>query len=198
MPTSSTDTQRFERARAFIFDMLGREAAYHQHKEGAAYAGITLFAGVAGAAAVSSAWPPQWGKYTTFLAVIAASLLWFTVLRFLRFQLTRRRWAALRVAACERLLAAWVQTEPSAEALTTSPSTTRPPISLCDCVANHLWGTKDAVRAVDTVESVYPSALVNELLAQETRGTDALKHERLILLCGWALYVVLIIATMLR
>ena len=91
MVTPSTDAQRIERARAFVFDMLGREAAYHQHKEGAAYAGITLFAGLAGGGAVSSAWPPQWGQYSTILAVVAATLVWIAVLRFLRFQLTLNR-----------------------------------------------------------------------------------------------------------
>jgi hypothetical protein len=138
------------------------------------------------------------GRHTTILAVVAATLVWIAVLRFLRFQLTRRRWAALRVAACERLLAAWVQEQPSDEALAVSSPKARPPISLSDCLTNLLWGTKAAVRAVDTGESVYPSVLVNELLAQEQRGTDALKHERLILLCGWALYIVLIATALLR
>jgi hypothetical protein len=198
MPSPSRDTQQIEHARAFVFDMLDRTATYHQHKESAAYAGITLFAGIAGAAATSSSWPPHWAHHTQILAVSLATLLWIAVLVFLRFQLTRRRWAALRVAACERLLADWVQKEPSDKELATSTSNARPPIDCCSCVANSLWGSKKAVRAVNTEESVYPRALVDKLLAQEERGTDALKHERLILLSGWALYIVLVAATLLR
>jgi hypothetical protein len=51
---------------------------------------------------------------------------------------------------------------------------------------------------VVTDESVYPSALVKEWLAQEKRGTDALKHERLILACGWAFYLILVVTVLLR
>jgi hypothetical protein len=181
----------------FIEGMLSREAAYHQHKEGAAYAGITLFAGVAGTAAVSRAWPPEWGPYANVLAILAATLLWAAVLVFLRFQLTRRRWAAMRVAACERVLAAWLQQPPSDSALARRPGEYRSPVSSCDMVANVLWGKAEAVRAVDVSESVYPSALVEELLAQEKRPTGALQHERLILVSGWILYVILIAAALL-
>lgn len=198
MGTPSTDTGLIERARAFVFDMLGREAAYQQHKESAAYAGITLFAGIAGAGAVSGAWPPDWGRYTAPLAFGAATLLWAVVLTFLRFQLTRRRWAALRVAACERLLAAWIQEQPSDEALAVAPSALRPVTSVWARVANWIWGSKAAVRALDTKQSVYPMSLVNELLAQELRGTDALKHERLILLTGWTFYGILILTALIR
>lgn len=198
MPVPSADPKRIECASAFVFDMLNRAATYHQHKESAVYAGITLFAGVAGAGTISGTWPPDWGRYSVPLALGAVTLLWLVVLMFLRFQLTRRRWAALRVAACERLLAAWIQDQPSDEALAYSPSTSRPPPSLCDTVANWAWGCKAAVRAVDTAQSTYPSALVNELLDQERRGTDALIHERLILLTGWALYGILILTVLVR
>jgi len=198
VPNPSTNTERVERASGFVEAMLGREAAYHQHKEAAAYAGITLFAGIAGTAVVSKAWPPEWGTYTTTLAIGAATFLWVVILIFLRFQLTRRRWAALRVAACDRLLAAWLQVQPSDEALVLLPSAPRPPVSFCDKAANCIWGSKAAVRAVDTKESVYPGALVKELIAQEERGTNALKHERLILLTGWVFYIVLIVTALVR
>lgn len=196
MPTP----EQIANTRKFIEDMLSREAAYHQHKEGAAYAGITLFAGIAGTATVSGGWPPEWGPYSTVLAVLAATLVWIAVLRFLRFQLTRRRWAAMRVAACERLLAAWLQKIPSDDALVLREPKPedRQAISSCDIVENCLWGNAKAVRAVDLKEAVYPKALVEELLAQENRPTGALQHERLILLSGWALYIVLIAAALLR
>ena len=54
------------------------------------------------------------------------------------------------------------------------------------------------MHAVDTSESIYPSALVTAWVDQETRGTDALKHERLILVSGWVLYVVLVATAILR
>ncbi len=196
--TPSTDLERVERVRAWIQALLDRYAAYHQHKEGTAYAAITLFAGIAGTAAVGNAWPPAWGRYTTVLAISAATLLWGAVLTFLRFQLTRRRWAALRVAGCDRLLAVWLQKAPSDVGLAPATPTSRPPVPCPSLVANCLWGSKYAVHAVDTSESVYPSALVTAWVDQETRGTDALKHERLILVSGWVLYVVLVVTTIIR
>lgn len=198
MDTPSTDMERVERVQAWVQALLDRYAAYHQHKEGAAYAAITLFAGIAGAAAVSSAWPSDWGRYTTVLAILVATLLWTAVLTFLRFQLTRRRWAALRVAGCDRLLAAWLQKGPSDVGLAPGAPISRPPVTCPSLVANCLWGSKYAVHAVDTSESVYPSALVTAWVDQETRGTDALKHERLVLAAGWVLYAALVVTAIVR
>ena len=195
---STTQSERAKAAREFVQKLLDRYASYHQHKEGAAYAGVTLFAGAAGAAVVGNAWPPDWGRYTTPFAVIASTLLWAAVLTFLRFQLTRRRWAALRVAGCDRLLAAWLQRVPSDHELAPAPAEPRQPICGWSFLANCLWGSTAAVRAVATNESVYPRALVTIWLEQETRGTDALKHERLILICGWASYLALIISTLMK
>ena len=54
------------------------------------------------------------------------------------------------------------------------------------------------MQAVDTWEGVYPSALVTAWVDQETHGTDALKHERLILVSGLVLYVVLVVTAIFR
>jgi len=180
-----TDPEKTEKAWEFIQAMLTRYASYHQNKESMAYAGITLFGGITGASTLSASWPPKWGNHTILLAILACTFLWIIILTFLRFQLTRRRWAALRVAGCDRLLSAWLQSPPSDDDLGLMPPAPRP--SQCSCVkiVNCLWGSKEAVRTVNTKESVYPRALVNEWLAQEERGTDALKHERLVLLSGW-------------
>ncbi len=78
---TSTHSERAERTREFVQALLDRYASYHQHKEGAAYAGLTLFGGVAGAAALSDKWPPDWGRHTTMIAVIAVTLLWAAVPR---------------------------------------------------------------------------------------------------------------------
>jgi hypothetical protein len=45
---------------------------------------------------------------------------------------------------------------------------------------------------------VYPAALVQAWTKQEERGSDALKHERLILICGWAVFSILLAVTALR
>lgn len=198
MTIPSVNPERKENNRDFVQAMLVRYASYHQNKESMAYAGITLFGGITGASTLSTAWPPKWGSHTTVLAIVACTFLWFVILTFLRFQLTRRRWAALRVAGCDRLLSAWLQDPPSDDDLGLMPPMPRPSHCICVKLANCLWGSKAAVRAVDTKESVYPSALVKEWLTQEERGTDALKHERLVLLSGWAFYFILIFTVLLR
>jgi hypothetical protein len=106
----------------------------------------------------------------------------------------------MRVAACERLLAAWVQQLPSDAALAprVPKADDRGDIGTCDFIENCLWGKASAVRAVDLREAVYPEALVDALLMQEKRPTGALQHERLVLLSGWALYVALLVTTVLR
>jgi hypothetical protein len=48
---------------------------------------------------VSDKWPPaDWGGYKKTLAFSTLSLAWIAMLFYLRFQLRRRRWAALHMA----------------------------------------------------------------------------------------------------
>jgi hypothetical protein len=124
---ASPSDERAKQAREFVQALLTRYAAYHQHEE-AAYAGLTLFGGIAGAAAISSAWTPKWGEHSTVLAIAASVGLWWVVLAFLRFRLSRRRWAALRVAGCERLLASWLQAPPLVKELALADTRERPRI----------------------------------------------------------------------
>ena len=189
---------KFERAKFFIEGQISRNASYHQSKESMAYAGITLFGAIAVSATISNVWPPDWGNYTLPLTFLAFSLLWLAFLIFLRFQLTRRRWAALRVAGCERLLAAWIQGLPSDDDLNLDQIEKRKDPNIAVVFANFFWGSKDAVLAVKTHEAVYPKVLVKFWCDQEEKGTDALKHERLILICGWTFYAATIISTWLK
>lgn len=193
-----TDYAKVDNAREFVQAMLNRYASYHQNKESMAYAGITLFGGIAGASVLSKEWPPDWGSHTLLLAVLSCTFLWVIILTFIRFQLTRRRWAALRVAGCDRLLSAWIQNAPTEDDLALLPTKARPSQCICIKILNCLWGNKEAVRAVNTKESVYPGALVEEWLSQEERGTDALKHERLVLLSGWVFYLIMILKVLLK
>ena len=193
-----TNPAKTDNAREFVQAMLNRYASYHQSKESMAYAGITLFGGIAGASALSDKWPPDWGIHSSMIAIFACTFLWAIILTFIRFQLTRRRWAALRLAGCDRLLSAWLQKPPAEEDLALLPVSPRPVPCICIKILNCLWGHKEAVRAVNTKESVYPGALVREWLAQEERGTDALKHERLVLLSGWSCYAIMILKILLK
>jgi hypothetical protein len=163
-----------------------------------AYAGAALYVVAFGTALVSKDWPPAWGPSTKQLAVVAASVAWLAMLFYLKWQLRRRRWAALRVAATERLLAKWISQPPTEADL--APWVPQPPQKSCSTttVLDYLWPLREAVSAVDRTEAVYPSALVYALAMQEAgRSTEALNHERLVVVIGWALYIALVVRTML-
>jgi hypothetical protein len=162
-----------------------------------AYAGAALYVAAFGTALVSKDWPPGWGPSTNLLAVLAATVGWLAMLLYLKWQLRRRRWAALRVAATERLLAKWISQPPTEADL--APWVPQPPQKSCPTtpLLDYLWPLREAVSAVDRTEAVYPSALVYSLAMQEAgRSTEALNHERLVIIIGWVLYFALVVRTM--
>jgi hypothetical protein len=162
-----------EKVADFARVQLARYSAYHAHKEGMAYVGLALFAGVAGTILVSDKWPPAaWGGDGKALASIALSLAWAVMLVYLRFQLHRRRWAALRMAACERVLAMWATgqlADPNdlAAAARQSSSEVKWYVRFVDFV---VWPLRRAVKAVQGPQNaskkpkpIYPRVFVNEL-----------------------------------
>jgi hypothetical protein len=196
--TSAASAEAVDRALDFVRVLIDRYISYHDHKASMAFTGLTLFTGVAGAALVTDAWPPSWGSYSTPLAVAAVTALWLGVLVHLRFQLRRRRWAALRIAGCERVLAQWIMSPPSKAELSPRKRDTFN-TSWCVNYADFLWPQKAAVLAIDPANeddpATYPSVLVDAWVSQEERGTAALRHERLITLAGWVMYVLVVAYT---
>lgn len=93
------------------------------------------------------------------------------------------------------MLAHWLQQHPSDSELAVWTRQERTRLCLLYRLLDWIWPICEAVRAVDTEEEVYPHVLVAEWIAQEGRGTDALKHERLIITVGWFLYVALLLKT---
>jgi hypothetical protein len=195
MNTTDGRSDSGDRAIAFVRNLHDRYAAYHGHKESMAFTGLTLFTGAAGAALVAEKWPPTaWGNYGWVWAFLAVTALWLGVLTYLRFQLRRRRWAALRVAGCEHVLAGWVASAPLPEQVVPKGREHVEVSCFAKC-ADFFWPQKKALLAIKPESKdnppLYPSALVDAWISQEKQGTDALKHERLIVFTGWTLYVVL-------
>jgi hypothetical protein len=193
-------------AASFVKAEMDRYRGYHDHKESMAYAGITLFIGAYGAALVSNAWPPQWIASSPITLIAALTGIWLFVLVFAKWQLVRRRWAALRIAGCERLLARWITQVPSEQDL----ATWRAPAAeergrrerlvgvakaAVLTVTDHVWPLRSVHPVVDVHEEVYPTALVREWQEQEGRGTAALFHERLVVVLGWLVYAAVLLRT---
>ena len=193
-----------EKVADFARVQLARYSAYHAHKESMAYVGLALFAGVVGTILVSEKWPPAaWGGHGKILALIALSLAWAAVLFYLRFQLHRRRWAALRMAACERVLAMWATkqlADPNDLAAADRQSSAE--VKWCARFVDFaVWPLRRAVKAIEQPKNatektkpIYPRVFVSALERVEESGTDAIYHEWLMHVTGWGLYV----ATMVR
>jgi hypothetical protein len=175
-----------------------------------AYAGLTLYLAAFGALLISREWPPDWLKPDKQLTDLLITSTWALALFFVKWELLRRRWAALRVAGIERLMAKWTSNDPSNDDLLPwEPKKVKKTVSkrvlsyvgsgilsLLIRVMDYVVPLPWAQPTVDITQAVYPTALVNEWKEQEGRGTSALVHEGLLLFAGWAMYLSLLVHTL--
>jgi hypothetical protein len=183
--------------RDYLEAVHNRLQTYRDGKETLAFAGLAIFLGAVATALTSKDWPPTFAQHRPLLIVGAFSLLWLFVAVYLRYQLRRRRWAALRVAGCDWLLAEWLPDSPRAM-VNEDPSPKRSPkprtiILLIDII----WPLKSAVIAVDPNQRVYTNEIERSWILASKRGTDALLHERLIHIAGWLGYGLVLARTLL-
>jgi len=183
--------------RDYLQAVHDRLQAYRDGKETMAFAGLAIFLGAAATALTSRDWPPTFVQNRPWFVVAAFSILWVFVAVYLRYQLRRRRWAAIRVAGCDWLLAEWLPDSPHAmateEKSPAKPAKPGPMILLIDII----WPLKSAVTAVDPNRSVYPDEIERSWVLASKRGTDALLHERLIHIAGWVGYAAVLTRTLL-
>lgn len=182
--------------RDYLKAVHDRLQAYRDGKETMAFAGLAIFLGAVATALTSREWPPAFAQPRPWLVVGAFSILWLFVAFYLRYQLRRRRWAALRVAGCDWLMAEWLPGSPKAMAAEPPPARSGKPgriILLLDII----WPLKSAVTVVDPNRSVYPAEIERSWLLAGKRGTDALLHERLIHVAGWVGYAAVVARTLL-
>lgn len=172
---------------AHVSSELVRYSSIRDHKETMAYAGIALVVGAAATALASKEWPPDYLKGKPWLIALGFTTLWGFALAYLRYQLRRRRWAALRVSGCDWLLAEWLPGSPHAMARDKAPAPRKPPLYLL-LIDYVVWPIKGAVATVKPDPQVYPQEIVDAWTRAERRGTDAIIHERVIHLAGWIAY----------
>ena len=190
-----------DRVAEFARDQLARYSEYQAHKESMAYVGFALFAGVVGTILVSGDWPPSaWGIYNETLALIGLSVAWFALLFYLRFQLRRRRWAALRIAACEHVLARWATNDLGRpEDPQAANQNSKSKVNWVRWIVDFLVPWPGAVAAIEKAkpgaQGIYPAAFVTELEQAESNRTDAIYHEWLIHATGWLLYLAAMVRT---
>jgi hypothetical protein len=181
------------RSHDFVHALWSHYRAYHDHKESMAYAGAALYIATFGTGLVSSAWPPFWGYAATVpLALIAIVLAWAIFNGFIRFQLRNRRWAALRIAGCEAVLAYWLLHPPSENDLAFGDAPVAPPHARFFTLLDFLWPIRRGVPVLEPALPAYPRQLVDAWVAAQAKGTHAIVHERLIAAVSWGLLLALL------
>lgn len=191
-----------DRVADFARVQLVRYYEYHAHKENMAYVGFALFAGVVGTILVSVDWPPvAWGVHKMILALIGLSVAWLALLFYLHFQLRRRRWAALRIAACERVLARWVTNDLAADDVKVADRNSSSRVGWACWFVDFFLPLRGSVKAIEKLENTknpklcYPQVFVSALEEAESNGTAAIYHEWLMYGTGWLLYFAAMIRT---
>ncbi len=180
---TATPTEQ-KHLRNYVESMLTRLWAYREGKENFAIAAVVLFLGAAATALISKDWPPEFAKGRILTTQVAFLILWLLFAVYIRYQLRLRRWAALRVAGCEWLLAEWLPDSPRALSQKGQAPVVREPSDLLILV-DILKPMKDAVAVLDPKVNVYPAEIVHAWLWAQHRGTNAFRHECIIHLVGW-------------
>jgi hypothetical protein len=183
--------------REYVRDCLTRFSGIRDAKETLAFAGLAVFLGAAATALASKDWPPAIAASRPWLVVLAFSVLWGFVATYLRYQLRRRRWAALRVSGSDWLLAEWLPGSPGAMARDAKIPTRRPEPDAWLLFRDLIWPVNESVVAINPELHVYPDEIETAWLRAADRGTDALTHERIIHLAGWVGYAGVVLRTLL-
>jgi hypothetical protein len=160
--------------------------------------------GAAATALAAERWPPCWpGLCSAWVRLVPITLAWALVLTYLRWQLLRRRWAAVQIAGLEQVLARWMRAPPERLDLLRDTQSLPPPSGAPELVRRILsffWPCQGPrlgwdVEA-DVCENAYPAALQEEWQGQRKAGTGAIEHERLVFLTGVLFYAALVLRTL--
>jgi hypothetical protein len=187
-------------------ELQRRYVGYMQQKEYMAYLGFAFYLTAASAILLNEKWPPpNWGSHNRTLAIAAIVGLWALVLCYLRFELRRRRWAAMRLAGCEHVLVRLATATHPANWAAASPPTME--IARWRRILGCVWPLNNTVVAIGRSNTAnkqaapeatkYPNIFVEEWVNQERRGTDAIRHERLIIPTVWIVLLLLVVHTLL-
>ncbi|MBI4522339.1 MAG: hypothetical protein HY695_00860 [Deltaproteobacteria bacterium] len=123
--------ERVKRAERFVDRMLADVNSYQSHKETMAHAGLLVMIAVVGGLVSFKPWPPQWVPVLQVyfeqqtVAVLICVLLWFMIHLYIRWQLRRRRWAAVVYNGAVGAVAEWLRRDPTGEDLKYEQRTTK-------------------------------------------------------------------------
>ncbi|MCG3134307.1 MAG: hypothetical protein HMLKMBBP_01601 [Planctomycetes bacterium] len=171
--------------REYVRSQQDRHSLIRDHRETMAFAGFAVYLGAVAACLGSPDGPPILSAAGPSLFVPAFIAFWLYVAFYLRYQFRRRRWAALRVAGCDWLMAEWMPGSPQAMAsMPEDPARPKAPTRLVVSL-DVLWPLRASVVSIDSALRVYPPEIERAWILAGDRSTDALLHERIIHAAGW-------------
>jgi hypothetical protein len=204
---SSSQLWPKDQAKELLSLGMSRMESYHDHKETMAHAALLVQLAIAGGMLAMDPWPPTWVPALRLssktLATAMVLIIAFLVHVYMRWQLQRRRAAALYVGAILKVLLQWGYRVPTDEELRPWP---RPPS--CPSVKVGFGRVGQVLKAllgalldsiitwkshrVFTDEGLvdYPAGFVKELLKAET---GAMQAERLVTYGSLLLMVIVLV-----
>jgi hypothetical protein len=172
----------------YISIVLNDLSVYHNHKETMAHAAFLLQVALFGAIMSIDKWPPSWvpiislpGNYylpSMTVAFLGFFLVWLIIHIFIRWQLRKRRWAAIQFAGIMRVIRKWINDPPTAEDLKPykGEKTTLSNFDLLD----FLIILPKAKIASDLDLNGELSGIVEGIKEQSKTGTGAVRAERIL------------------
>lgn len=195
MNASSAQLWSKDQAKELLTLRMSQMHSYHDHKETMAHAALLVQLAIAGGMLAMEPWPPTWVPSSAWLpgktlATAMVLIIAFLVHVYMRWQLQRRRAAALYVGTILKVLLQWGYRVPTDEELRPWP---RPPscpsVKVCfgrvwqvlkpllDALLDSIVTWKSHRVFADEGLVDYPVGFVEELLKAET---GAMQAERLV------------------
>jgi len=192
--------KRVERAEKFVRHLWSSIDSYHNHKENLAHAALVVMEGLVVGVLTRKQWPPTWIpdlELTEWLcpqwaAFIGFGILWLLLHIYMRWQLRKRRWAAIMSAGASRALSIWAMIHPAPGDLEPYPGPGQEGGQVWT-ILDHIVIVPKAPLPSDVEEKDYPTWFVAAVLKQ--KGTGAIEAEGIVTLGSYFLLLLVIART---
>lgn len=177
---------------SFFETLLERDSAYHDHKESMAWAGVAVYLVAFGSGVIGPRELFDGNERWAVILGVCAS--WFIALMYIRWQLLRRRWAAIRVQAIQELLAKWIENSSAPDAFERGQELNLR-MKRWKRVLSYLIPQPEVLPKSDVNWKAYPKCFVENVQAVYDKcrnATRAYYHEVAIIVGGWLLFALLL------
>lgn len=174
--------------------LYAKSASYHDFKEKMAHAGIAVQLAITSALISKKISDPIWTNIFDNTQLITSTyiIIWILLHIFVRWQLRKKRAAAIELATYQKALLRWAYSSPTKDDLKLYPKKTNN-ISftkmLYDCI-DYISPIPFALVSIDITKEGYPIGIVKIWEEQEKKGTGAYISE--VIICIFSYLMLLI------